>query len=381
MPPAKQLYSKLFSHEWSPIVGGLLVGALNVALFYFDQPWTTLDGALNWGDSLLQPLGVVRTRADDPLIRTGSVINLGLLAGAFIAALLSSQFAIRIAPARELIKGALAGVLLGTGAAIARGCNIGGFFSATSAFGANGLVMALGLLVGAFVGVRFLLWETDRFPSSSAGSVLAPLKNNLQPIVGALALVGVIVWAATYENLGIEKRALILLFGVAFGVISQRSRVCFVQGFREPFLTGDTRYTRAMLLGLLISVIGFAVIENLFLEKQKVFVRETFWAGSLIGGLIFGFGMVLAGGCGAGSIWRAGEGQVKLWVVVVAYFLSASFFRDVLVRTGLQRQLGTQLFLPEAIGWAGTLVLLFVVIAAWYAVAMWNERTKKLAAI
>ena len=81
------------------------------------------------------------------------------------------------------------------------------------------------------------------------------------------------------------------------------------------------------------------------------------------------------------EMWRAGEGQVKLWVVVVAYFLSASFFRDVLVRTGWQRQLGTQLFLPEAIGWAGTLALLFVVIAAWYAFAQWNERAKKFAAI
>jgi len=37
----------------------------------------------------------------------------------------------------------------------------------------------------------------------------------------------------------------------------------------------------------------------------------SFSLGALLGGSLFGAGMVIAGGCGAGSIWRAGEGQVK----------------------------------------------------------------------
>ncbi|MBI4787282.1 MAG: YeeE/YedE family protein [Chloroflexi bacterium] len=385
MAQIRQCYAVLFRNEWAVWVGGALFGILNVALFFYDQPWTTLDGALNWGDSILGALGVVRARADPPLIRTGSVINLGLLAGAFAAALLARQFSINIGPKRELLKGAVGGLLLGTGAAIARGCNIGGFFSATSAFGANGLAMALGLTLGAFAGVRFLLWEVEHSASSGAVPSPAPVatsRRRIQPYLGALVLLGLIVGAALYEGLGIEKRALILLFGAALGIISQRSRVCFVQGFREPFLTGDTRHTRAMLLGLLISMVGFAAIEITFLEKEGAFIRETFWMGSLIGGVIFGFGMVLAGGCGAGSIWRAGEGNVKLMVAVAGYALSASFVRDVLVRTGLQQQLGVKVFLPEVFGgWTGAIAVLAMIIAVWYAITRWNQASRKLAAV
>ena len=56
-----------------------------------------------------------------------------MLLGGLTAALLSREFAIRVPPAGELIKGALGGLLMGAGAVLAFGCNIGGFFSATSA--------------------------------------------------------------------------------------------------------------------------------------------------------------------------------------------------------------------------------------------------------
>ena len=48
--------------------------------------------------------------------------------------------------------------MLGIGAMLALGCNIGGFFSAVSALSLSGLAMMIGLFVGAILGLRYLVW-------------------------------------------------------------------------------------------------------------------------------------------------------------------------------------------------------------------------------
>ncbi|MBI4770587.1 MAG: YeeE/YedE family protein, partial [Chloroflexi bacterium] len=166
-------YRLLFGRQWPAWLGGLLIGVLNVFLFLFYQPWTTLDGVLNWGDWTLGGLGVINAQALSPLLRSGSVINFGLLFGALASALLAGQFGVRVGPGRELLKGLVGGLLLGAGAVIARGCNIGGFFSSTSAFAMNGLTMAVGLAGGAFLGARYLVWEVERAPAAAAPGATA----------------------------------------------------------------------------------------------------------------------------------------------------------------------------------------------------------------
>lgn len=95
----------------------------------------------------------------------------------------------------------------------------------------------------------------------------------------------------------------------------------------------------------------------------------------------FGVGMVLAGGCGAGSIWRMGEGQVKLWVAVATFALSASLARLALTQTGLQAKLGVAVFMPSIFGWAGAVGLVVAVMLAWAALATWNEASGKFSAM
>ena len=55
---------------------------------------------------------------------------------------------------------------------------------------------------------------------------------------------------------------------------------------------------------------------------------ETFpWLGTIIGGLIFGFSIVLAGGCATGTYYRAGEGLVGSWFALIFYIVGATAFR------------------------------------------------------
>jgi uncharacterized membrane protein YedE/YeeE len=168
-----------------------------------------------------------------------------------------------------------------------------------------------------------------------------------------------------------------LLFGAAFGVVFQRSRLCLVRAFREPFMTGDAEHTRAAALAIVISMLGFAILKFTDLKDKGEWVFPAAGAGSLLGGLIFGIGMVLAGGCGSGSIWRVGEGQVKLVAAVVTFALGASLTRLALTNSGLSQKLGIAIFLPAWLGWAGAIFLVIAVMGAWAAFATWNEASER----
>lgn len=381
--PFRDQYEAIFGQSWPVLAAALMVGTLNVFLFAFDRPWTASDGVRNWGDWLFQSLGVI-SRPDliSPLLYSGSILNLGLLFGAFTAALLSREFAIRIAPPGELFKGSVGGLLMGCGAILSFGCNIGGFFSAVSALSMSGFAMMLGLGVGAYFGLRYLLWETDHWPVLSTGNSYTfcgarPSGFGWQPVLGALVLMALLLLLLVYNGLGYTRQAGFLLFGVAFGIVFQRSRFCLVRAFREPFMTGDAEHTRAAVVALIVSIVGFSILKFTDLKDAKDWVFPGFWSGGLLGGLLFGVGMVLAGGCGAGSIWRAGEGHVKLWVAVAFFAVGASLMRLAVTQSELLQKLGTAIFLPSQLGWGGAMSVVVAVMAAWYLFATWNERSGK----
>jgi uncharacterized membrane protein YedE/YeeE len=88
--------------------------------------------------------------------------------------------------------------------------------------------------------------------------------------------------------------------------------------------------------------------------------------------------MILAGGCGAGSIWRAGEGHVKLWCAIAMFSVGTSLGRLVLTQSGLLRKAGVAVFLPNVLGWGGAVAVVVAIMAAWCLLAAWNEHTQKL---
>jgi uncharacterized protein len=85
------------------------------------------------------------------------LLNLGVIAGAFIAASLASEFKLRI-PKQPLryIQSMGGGTLMGYGAGLALGCTVGAFFSAVASLALNGWVFPGALAVGAYVGVKVL---------------------------------------------------------------------------------------------------------------------------------------------------------------------------------------------------------------------------------
>ena len=386
-PALAAQYAAVFGRPWPVWGAAILIATVNVFLFAFDRPWTASDGLRNWGDWVLTGLGLAhRPDLVAPWFYSGSLLNLGVLFGGLTAALLSREFAIRVPPRGELVKGAGGGLLMGIGAMLAFGCNIGGFFSAVSALSLSGFGMMLGLGLGAFLGLRYLLWEMDRRPAWSSGKARvwgAPVAQapSRQPLVGVLLAIALLALSFVYARGGYHAQGIFLLFGVVFGVIFQRSRFCLVRAFREPFMTGDAEHTRAAALALAVSMLGFAILKFVDLKDKGDWVFPGAGIGALAGGTLFGVGMTLAGGCGAGSIWRAGEGQVKLWAALVTFALGASLARLALVQAGALPKLGWAVFLPSVLGWGGAILVTLTVLAVWALLATWNEDARVVSAL
>lgn len=115
-------------------------------------------------------------------------------------------------------------------------------------------------------------------------------------------------------------------FGFAYGMMLQYGRFCFASAFRDLFAVGVPR----MFVGIMIAMSAFGLV-SVFLAATKM---ETFHAGPIgihetIGGLIFGIGMVLAGGCASGTLYKCGEGNGTSMLAAVAISFSQAIFVNV----------------------------------------------------
>ena len=380
----KRGYSAIFYENWPTMTGGIIIGILSIITFAWARPWGVAGGLRNWGDWFFHSIGIYEKGPLSPFLSTSSLLTLGLLWGAFGASLMSKQFSIRFAPGLELIKGLIGGTFMGVGAAMAGGCNVGGFYSSVSALSLGGILMMLGLIIGASIGLKYLFWELEHFPSSFKSTELNEEKKkgfdwlSIEPYLGFIVFLGAIIMAWLYSKEAYTREGVLLLCGIAFGVVIQRTRFCFVRAFRDPFMTGEGEMARAVAVSVIISVLGFTALKWNGIRPENIYVTQTVWFGSLVGGIVFGIGMVIAGGCGSGSVWRAGEGQVKLMIAVIAFSLSTSLFKALINSSeSFKSLIGKRVFIPHYIGYKWTLILLILFFGIYYLLATWNEETDK----
>jgi len=167
----RQLGHTIFVKGWPVAVGGVALGTLNVFLYTAQHPWGVVAGMTIWADKLA---GLLHMEAGELLGRSSlggcavepakasvlshmSLLNFGMIAGSFIAALFASEFKLRV-PKQPLryVQSIGGGVLMGYGAGLALGCTIGAFFSAIPSLALNGWVFAAALAAGAYLGVKIL---------------------------------------------------------------------------------------------------------------------------------------------------------------------------------------------------------------------------------
>ncbi len=388
----KDGYANIFFKRWPAWIGGLLIGITSVITFAWARPWGVVGGLREWIDWLFYFLGIYDSHPYfNPLLSTSSLLTFGLLWGAFASSLLSKEFSIKIAPPFELARGAVGGVFMGIGTTMAAGCNVGGFFSAVSALSLSGIAMMLGLIIGVNLEIRYVYWELEHFRFKRGDGKSAKQKDGsrdwrmMQPYAGAFALLAALSGALAYRSFGIDadsgynyiQAGGLLISGLFFGIIVHRSRFAFLQGFREPFASGNADQSRAMVIAVIISVLGFAVLKSNGLRSEWAYVTPTFWIGSFVGGIIFGFGMPFAGGCGSGTCWRSAEGGVKQMIAFLFLGLSNSLSQMLLNSSEtLALLMGRRVYLPQYLSYHWTVLLIVLIMALYYLVTSWNEKTR-----
>lgn len=429
------LYKVLCESEWNANITGVIVALLSILIMAWWRPWGAVGAIRNWGDWILYGVGIMENMPKSPLISSGSVIGLGFIGGAFLSACLGGQFALRFPPYREVVKAVIAGILMGVGSAFAGGCNVGGMYNAIGNLAANGFSMWLGLVIGVVAGLWLLYKEMEYITWGSSGSWTVQIPRAIQFIFGLAAMAGLYYGAqyyAGYDGEGnidyIASLAGLLLIAAGLGYAMQRGRWCMVQGFREPHMTGDCTLAKSVALSIFILAIGGAVLKYGVpmhggepVLAPANYIRGTFGWGGVVGGFIFGLGAMLAGGCGSGTLWRVGEGQIKLWIVVpffgIANSVMVQWFKhmefeitgaklhnlinqaqlglidsdvdeileaissgDSIDVTGLEQAgyLGKYIFLPDVMGFGPSLIMIGLIMALWYVIVTWNEDSNKL---
>ena len=391
-----ELHKGLFEHSWEMWVGSIILAILSICLFMIWKPWGSSGGILNWGQNIFGMFLPLTESAPAPngvwiwYENPYAMLSIMVIMGALASALLAKEFAVRLAPAGELFKGLLGGLLMGIGCIIGMGCTIGNFFSGWAALSAGAIIFVIGLVIGVFFAVRYLLWEMEKHPKMSSGKSSTFLQaktkgNSLQPLAGVIVIIIALaipflfysadgMYAEKYfEGIGwmptITGTTLIgfIFIGLLIGVVLQRSRWCVVRALREPFMTGDAKPAVAIIAGLLVGILGFTVIKIMSIgsEMDGVSVYMTvfgnFWMPAIIGGIIFGFGMTIAGGCTIGSSWRAGEGHVKLWLalvgIIIAAPLTAEYLQPAFMNI-LPAWMKQKIFLPDYFAYIGSVIIM-----------------------
>lgn len=103
--------------------------------------------------------------------------------------------------------------------------------------------------------------------------------------------------------------------GFLFGFFLQKGDLCGASAFSEVILTKDTRKVVGIWILIVVSMLGFAAFDLLHLVQLNP--KPMRWLSYMVGGIIFGVGMVLAGGCVSGCLYKAGTGNLNSMAAIV----------------------------------------------------------------
>ncbi len=168
-PPTARGAVRVVRGSWSPYVGAVVLAVLAAGVLWVSGGiWGITSAFALWGAKLLQLVGAhpetwaywQRPGASAQL--SGSVLadktsltNIGIVVGAALAATLAGSYSLRHRfVTRQVVASLLGGILLGVGARLANGCNIGAYLGGISTGSLSGWIWGAVALGGTWVGLR-----------------------------------------------------------------------------------------------------------------------------------------------------------------------------------------------------------------------------------
>lgn len=180
--------------------------------------------------------------------------------------------------------------------------------------------------------------------------------------------------------------SLLWIIGIFIGITLQRSRFCFAASFRDPVLVGSTSILRAIIIALIVSTIGFAIIQHMSIgDIQNLDIStipgqiKPVGIHTIVGAIIFGIGMVIAGGCASGTLMRIGEGFQLQLVVLIGFIIGSlmgartfEFWHKVFVLNS------PTVYFPQYVGFPMAVIGQIVVLIILYYLASWYHKKNNI---
>lgn len=164
--PAAKGWRRLLRGSWPLWAAAVGLAVLNALILTIKgEPWGITSAFALWGSKFLQGIGVDVTHwaywsgergtaLNKPVTADAtSVMNFGIILGAMTAAAAAGTYAIRKVRGRIALASVIGGLMMGYGARLAYGCNIGAFFSGIASFSLHGWVWIGMALLGTAVGL------------------------------------------------------------------------------------------------------------------------------------------------------------------------------------------------------------------------------------
>lgn len=379
---------------WNPVAATAWAGVLAAVYFGLTGTlWAVTGEFTRWGAEVLRPFGVdahgwayyrIIGLNGPPWSRTDGLLVFAMLAGSLAASLGGSHFKFRMpAQRRRWIQAFAGGTISGFGTRLAMGCNLAAFFTGLPQFSLHAWLFIIGTVAGTYAGVKLTAgsWfrgkpRVEHRARNVAIDPLAVQRPSRQPLVAAFVLAAILLGALGELFTGHALFAAIVLFGAAFGVLIQRSQLCFTSSLRDLWLFGKGLEAKAILIGMAIQ----SVIVAVFIAKGTPAIIHWASPGALLGGLLFGMGIIVAGGCETGWMYRIMEGQAQFIAVAIGNIIGATILAYGWDHWGIAGALVTRwpnvnlvasLGMPGALAVTGAfLALLYVLVVArerWYA--------------
>ncbi len=117
-----------------------------------------------------------------------------------------------------------------------------------------------------------------------------------------------------------------LLIGLAYGAVGLLSGFCLLSSLRGWWASGDSRLIRtyALALGVAIAAAQLLAASGVVDLGKSIYLQPSFSASlMLLGGVLFGYGMVLSNGCGSRALVLLGRGNLRSFVVVIVLGIAA----------------------------------------------------------
>ncbi|TXH32637.1 MAG: YeeE/YedE family protein [Burkholderiaceae bacterium] len=170
--------------------------------------------------------------------------------------------------------------------------------------------------------------------------------------------------SADFHALVTSTLAIAFAISALFGAVARHTHFCTMGAISDAVALGDWLRMRQWAMAVGVAMCGFAVLVAMgWVDPAQTLYASTsvLWLSALVGGALFGFGMVIASGCGSKNLIRLGGGSLKSLVVFVVMGLAAfatlkgiTAVLRVLTVDAVQWPLQRQAFLPDALArWSG----------------------------